>query len=246
MKALILVGGLGTRLRPLTFSIPKPLLPVGEIPILQIILDQMKRAGIEEIVLATGYHAELIRAFCGNGAKWGLRIDYVHEEEPLGTAGPIALARQHLNTDDAFLLMNGDILTDLDFGEFLRAGIGSGHDLTVGYTKHVYRSPFGVLSIAGDVVRGITEKPCYEHFISAGIYCVRAPALDFVPDGTFFTMPDLIERLIAAGRQVGAQYIRDCWVGLESVDQFEEALKQLRAAPIGLGFENAIGSANAG
>lgn len=246
MKALILVGGLGTRLRPLTFSIPKPLLPVGERPILQIILEQMERAGIEHVILATGYHAELIRTFCGDGSRWGIRIDYVHEEEPLGTAGPLSLARKHFKSDEAFLLMNGDIFTKLDFAEFLKAGIESGHDLTVGYTKHVYRSPFGVLSIIEGTVRDIAEKPCYEHFVSAGIYCVRAAALDFVPDRTFFTMPDLMQKLIAAGRCVGARYIRDCWIGLESVDQFEEALKQLRAAPPGLDSQNSISSAQAG
>src|SRR5258708_8849586 len=114
MKAMILVGGIGTRLRPLTFSIPKPLLPVGERPILQIIVEQMKGAGIEDIVLATGYQAELIRAFCGDGSKFGVNISYVHEREPLGTAGPLSLASQHFEGDHTFLLMNGHILTKLN------------------------------------------------------------------------------------------------------------------------------------
>src|SRR5579864_4564917 len=96
MKAMILAGGLGTRLRPFTFSIPKPLLPVGEKPILQIIIEQMKASGIEEIILATGYQAELIRAFCGDGSKFGVSVSYVHEDQPLGTAGPLSLIRQHL------------------------------------------------------------------------------------------------------------------------------------------------------
>ena len=231
MKALILVGGLGTRLRPFTFSIPKPLLPIGEKPILQIIIEQMKSAGIEDIVLATGYQAELIRAFCGDGSKYGVRVSYVHEEKPLGTAGPLSLVRQQFDGNEVVLVMNGDIITRLDFGEFVRAGIRNGCDVTVGYTKHIYRSPFGVLSISNDSVNGITEKPCQEYAISAGIYCVRASALEFVPDETFFTMPDLIQSLMAANRRVGAYYIRDCWIGVETVEHFDEVMKELGKVP---------------
>ena len=232
MKAMILAGGLGTRLRPMTFSIPKPLLPVGEKPIVQIIIEQMKSAGIDDIVLATGYHAELIRAFCGDGSKFGVRVFYVHEHQPLGTAGPLSLVRRHFNGDESFLVMNGDIITRLNFAEFLREGNANGCDLTVGYTKHVYRSPFGVLSIADGLVQGITEKPSYEDSISAGIYCVHPRAMKYVPDEEFFTMPELMLRLMADGRKVGAHYIRDCWIGIESVEHFEDALKELGNAPI--------------
>lgn len=230
---MILAGGLGTRLRPLTFSIPKPLLPVGEKPILQIILEQMKRVGIEDIILATGYQAELIRAFCGDGAKFGVNVCYVHEDKPLGTAGPLSLARECLERDDIFLLMNGDIITKLDFRSFMATGISNNCDLTVGYTQHVYRSPFGVLSITDDTVQGITEKPAHEFSVSAGIYCVRPQALKFLPDDTFFTMPELMQRLIAAGRKVGAYYIRDCWIGIETVEHFETAIKELSKVPVG-------------
>lgn len=234
MKAIILAGGLGTRLRPLTFSIPKPLLPVGEKPILQIILGQMRSAGIDDIVLATGYHAELIRAFCGDGSQFGVRIQYVHEHKPLGTAGPLSLARRHFDGDECFLLMNGDVVTGLDFARFLEAGTASGCDLTVGYTKHVYKSPFGVLALADDRVQGIVEKPEHEYSISAGIYCLRPAALEVIPDDSFFTMPDLIQRLLAAGKNVGAYYIRDCWIGIETVEHFEEAIKELARIPSGI------------
>jgi NDP-sugar pyrophosphorylase family protein len=231
MKAMILVGGLGTRLRPLTFSIPKPLLPLGEKPILQIIIEQMKSASVEDIVLATGYQAELIQAFCGDGSKFGVNISYVHDEKPLGTAGPLSLARQQFWNQQSFLLMNGDIVTKLDFAEFIRAGTTSECDLTVGYTNYIYRSPFGVLSIADGTVLGISEKPSQEYSISAGIYCLLPKALDFVPDDTFFTMPDLMKKLISAGRKVGAYYIRDCWIGLESIEHFDEAIKELNKVP---------------
>ncbi|HYM25021.1 MAG TPA: sugar phosphate nucleotidyltransferase [Vicinamibacterales bacterium] len=231
MKAMVLAGGFGTRLRPFTFSIPKPLLPVGEKPILQIIIEQLRGAGVDEVVLATGYHAELIRTFCGDGSKFGIRATYVHEAKPLGTAGPLALARRLFSPDETFLLMNGDIITKLDFAEFLGAGAANGSDLTVGYTRHVYRSPFGVLNLDGGSVTGITEKPSHEYAISAGIYCVRSSCLDFVPDDTFFTMPDLMNALLGAGRKVGAYFIQDCWIGIESVEHFDEALRELSRLP---------------
>ena len=232
MKAILLVGGQGTRLRPLTFSIPKPLLPVGERPILQIILEQLRDAGIREMVLATGYQAELIQAFCGDGSRFGVSVSYVKEDQPLGTAGPLALVRSRVAPDESVLLMNGDILTKLDFRQFVDAARRSGCDLTVGYTTYTHTLPFGVLSVHGDLVDGIVEKPSQEFLISAGIYCVKASALPLVPDGRFFTVPDLIRALIAAGRRVGAYHIRESWMGLESVEHFEQAVQQLANAPV--------------
>lgn len=231
MKAMILVGGLGTRLRPLTFSIPKPLLPVGERPILGIIIDQMKTAGIKDIILATGYQSELIHTFCGDGSKFGVTITYVHEQKPLGTAGPLSLVRAYFAENEFFIVMNGDILTNLNFIEFVEAGKKNNWDLTVGYTKYVYRCSFGVLSIVGDAVEGVREKPTQEFSISAGIYCVKSTALQFVPQDTYFTMPDLMQKIIAAKRKVGAYPIEECWMGLENIDHFDEALKELSKAP---------------
>jgi len=231
MKAVVLVGGLGTRLRPLTFSIPKPLLPVGEKPILQLILEQLRQAGISEIILATGYQAELIRAFCGDGTKFGLPITYVHESEPLGTAGPLALVRHRVRDGELVLLMNGDILTRLDFSEFISTCRRRDCDLTIGYTIHTYTSPFGVLTIEDGLVTGIVEKPSQEYSISAGVYCVKSTALAHVPDGKFFTVPDLVRALLAAGRVVGGYFIADCWIGLENISHFEQAVKELDNAP---------------
>jgi NDP-sugar pyrophosphorylase family protein len=231
MKAMILAGGLGTRLRPFTFSIPKPLLPIRDKPILHIIISQMKNAGIDEIILATGYQAELIRAFCGDGSRFGVRISYVHEQKPLGTAGPLALARSYFAGDETFILMNGDVITRLDLRAFLDAGIRNGCDLTVGYTKHVYQSPFGVLSIAGDSVEGIIEKPSHEYSISTGIYCVRSAALDLIPNDAFFTVPDLIHRLLATGKKVGAYFVEDCWIGIETLEHFDEVTRELDKLP---------------
>jgi NDP-sugar pyrophosphorylase family protein len=227
MKAMILAGGMGTRLRPLTFSIPKPLLPVGEKPILQRIVEQLRDAGIHDLVLATGYQAELVRAFCGDGSKFGVGVSYVHEHKPLGTAGPASALRGQLAPGELLLLMNGDLITDLDFRAFVESSRASGCELTVAYAKHVYRSPYGVLSIADGAVQGVTEKPETEYAISAGIYCMSGAALDLIPPDAFFTMPDLMARLLTAGKRIHAYPITGTWMGLESIEHFNEAVRKL-------------------
>lgn len=231
MKAVLLVGGQGTRLRPLTFSIPKPLLPVGERPILQIIIEQLRDAGIDELVLATGYQAELIEAFCGDGSKLGVSISYVREPKALGTAGPIALVRDRIAPGEYFLLMNGDILTKLDFRAFVAAARAGARELMVGYTAYVSTLPFGVLTVREGQVENVVEKPSHEYLISAGIYCLNASALPLIPDDEFFTVPDLMRALISGGRSVGAYHIRESWMGLERMDHFEAAVRELANAP---------------
>jgi NDP-sugar pyrophosphorylase family protein len=226
VKAVVLVGGLGTRLRPLTFSLPKPLLPVGERPLLQLLLEQLHASNVRDVILATGYHAELIHAFCGDGSRFGVRVQYVHEGEPLGTAGPLSLARPLLDGED-FLLINGDILTQFDFRAIYEFRRTRGYDLVVAYTRHVYESPFGVLSLTGDDVTGIVEKPRLEQKVSAGIYAGAATVTEIVPDGTPFTMPQLIETLLERNRRVGGFEIQDLWQGLETVVHFEEAVRQI-------------------
>jgi NDP-sugar pyrophosphorylase family protein len=225
MKAVVLVGGEGARMRPLTFSIPKPLLPLGERAILELLIEQLREAGFTDITLATGYRADLIRAFCGDGARFGVRIHYVHEDRPLGTAGPLALTRKALAGEDVFLLLNGDVHTGMDLRAFAEAARRNGSLLTVAYVNHVYRSPYGVLDIAEGAIRGVVEKPQYRHSISAGIYAMRPAAIKFIPDGAFFTVPDLIQALIAAGERVEAHELEGSWIGLDRVEDFEEALK---------------------
>jgi NDP-sugar pyrophosphorylase family protein len=228
MKAMILAGGMGTRLRPLTFSIPKPLLPVGEKPILQKLIEQLRDAGITDLVLATGYQAELVRAFVGDGSKFGVSVNYVHEHQPLGTAGPASALKGQIPRGELLLLMNGDLITDLDFSAFVESSRASACDLTVAYAKYIYRSPYGVLSIADGTVQGVTEKPETEYAISAGIYCLSSAALDLIPNDTFFTMPDLMSRLLAAGKRIHAFPITGTWMGLESIEHFNEALAKLQ------------------
>ena len=227
MKAVILVGGLGTRLRPFTFSIPKPLLPLGDRTILQLIIEQLKRFDIDDIILATGYKAELIHAFCGDGSNFGVNISYVCENTPLGTAGPLSLVRDRFVENELFNLMNGDIVTKANFDSLIGFSDRSGCDLTLAYTKSVYTSPFGVLSIEDDRVSELVEKPRVEYSISAGIYVLRSTVLKLIPDDTFFTIPQLVRKLLCRGKGVGAYHIKEYWLGLENIDDIDEALKEL-------------------
>jgi NDP-sugar pyrophosphorylase family protein len=228
MKAIILTGGLGTRMRPLTFSIPKPLVPVGEKAILQLLLERLAANGVTEAILCTGYLAELIRAFGGDGSRFGLRCSYVHETEPLGTAGPLSLVRGLIEDGENFLLINGDVVTTIDFSKMIQRHESSGRVLTVGYTNYTYTSPFGVLEVEGDTLRGIREKPVLQFPISCGIYAVSSRALDLVPAGQMFGMPDLMKAIIAQGNEVGVYYVEEYWHGVESMADLELAAAALK------------------
>jgi NDP-mannose synthase len=229
MKAVILAGGQGNRLRPYTFTVPKPLLPLGDRPLLNYMIAQLARCSITDIVLALGYQAELIRAYCGDGSRFGVRIAYVVEPQPLGTAGPLALCRPMLDPAEPFLLVNGDIVTRLDFGRLVRFHRDHKAQLTIGYVVHTYQSPFGVLELSGDTVVGIVEKPSYVHPVSAGMYCISPDAVNLVPPGTAMTMPELADRVRAGGGTVAAFQIREFWRALETRDQFEELLNDEEA-----------------
>jgi NDP-sugar pyrophosphorylase family protein len=222
MKAMVLVGGRGTRFRPLTFAVPKPLLAVGDKPLLQHLLERLSGSGITDVTLATGYLAELIEAFCGDGRRFGLRITYCREPMPLGTAGPLSLLRGRVAEDEFFLLMNGDIVTDLPYGDLLEFARKGDHPLTVAYVEHTYKSPFGVLQISGGLITDVVEKPEMRSFVSSGIYAVKGSALRYVPDHQFFTVPDLIQRLRAAGERVAAYPVTGLWVGVEDLGELEK------------------------
>jgi len=224
VKAIILAGGLGTRLRPYTFTVPKPLLPLGDRPLLDYIIAQLARCRITDLILALGYQAQLIRAYCGDGTRYpgGVRITYVEETKPLGTAGPIALCRPLLDPQEPCVLMNGDIVTRLDFGRMLAFHRETKAVLTIGYVQHSYQSPFGVLQLSGQEVTGIVEKPAYVHPVSAGIYCLSSQATGLVPADTVTTVPELALKIRGQGGKVVAYEIKEFWRALETRDHFEE------------------------
>lgn len=227
MKAVILAGGKGTRLRPLTFSIPKPLLPIAEKPILEILLMNLKKFGITEVIISVGYQGELIKAFCADGAKFGLSIKYVDEEKSLGTAGPLSLMREFFGDADDFILINGDIFTQLNFSNMIDYHQKGKYCITIGYRTYEHKLPFGVLELEGTELRGVVEKPSTVFNVSAGIYVLNESVIDFVPADTFFTIPDLVNKLLEEKRHIGAYRIEEYWLGIENIDHINEAIKEL-------------------
>ncbi len=228
MKAVVLAGGKGTRLRPLTFSIPKPLLPVGEKPILEIILRNFKKFGINEIIISLGYHGELIKAFCADGSKFGLSIKYIDEEKPLGTAGPLSLIKDHFDSDEKFVLMNGDIFTQLDFSKMIDYHTRGNYSITVGYRNYEHKLPFGVLKLKDEKLFDIVEKPGTEFKVSAGIYLINTSAIEHIPHNEFFTMPDLMNKLLKQNDDIGAYRIDEYWLGIENIEHMNDAIKELQ------------------
>ena len=234
MRAVILAGGLGTRLRPLTFSIPKPLLPVGEHPILEVILNRLKEFDFREFILSVGYRAELIEAYFGDGARFDATIHYLKEEQPTGTAGSLSLMRQKFNVsdDETFLLMNGDLLTDLDFNRFIEHHKTGGFEVTVGVKEIERQLPYGVLEMEDGLVRRIVEKPVSRYPISGGVYLLQGSVLPLVPPETYFTIPDLVERLVAEGRPVGSYVIEEFWLAVEHQEDMEKARSRIEEGPV--------------
>ena len=227
VKAVILAGGLGTRLRPLTFTIPKPLLPVGDKSILEFIVDRFKMSGIRDIVLSVGYQSNLIRAYCGDGSKLGVIFDYIEEPKPLGPAGPLSLLKGMIDPGQTILLINGDIVTFLDFPKLIHYHEQNGYDFTTCYRQIEHVSLFGVLKLKNDEVIDIQEKPKSIFNVSAGIYVLNAKVIDMIPENTFFTIPELIMKMIGNKIRVGAFQVHEFWQGIEHFTHFDEAMSAL-------------------
>lgn len=229
MKVVILAGGEGTRLRPLTYTIPKPLIPVKEKPILELLLRQLSRAGLKDIILSTGYRAELIESYFGNGKGFGVNIEYVREKRPLGTAGVLGLLRNRWTPKDAVLVMNGDIVTTLPFLHLQKFHQSRGADLTVAVKRIGYRLPYGVVHTGKkDVLERIAEKPRVSFEICAGIYVMQAKMLKLIPRGDAMDMPQLIDAAIKQQATVLRYAIRGYWKGVESLTQIEEVRQRIQ------------------
>ena len=229
MKTVILAGGKGVRLRPLTYSIPKPLLPIGEKPILEEIAERLKLQGFDDLIIAVGYRAELIETYFRDGSQLGVSIDYVREAQALGTAGPLALVRAsfELPADEPVLVMNGDILTDLDMHALVEFHQGHRFELTVATREFQLKHPYGVIQTDGERVTGIEEKPTEKDIVSAGVYVLEPRVLDLVPHDRLFDMPDLVNALLTAHRSVGAYRFDDEWVAIDGMEQLEDAARIL-------------------
>ena len=227
-RAVILAGGEGTRLRPYTTVLPKPLMPIGDRPVLDIVVRQLKAHGFERITMATGYLAELIEAFFRDGEGYGVEIDYYREKEPLGTVGALALIESV--ADDHVLVMNGDVLTDIDYRGLLERHAASDAAATIATKKRHIQVSLGVLRFGddGDPTRltGYDEKPEIDYVASMGVYCLSPRALSFIQAGEHLDFPDLILRLIAANEVVRAWPSDDYWLDIGRHDDYEQAQEE--------------------
>lgn len=217
-------GGLGTRLRPYTVSLPKPLMPVVDRPILEIIIRQLASHGIRHITLAVNHQAELLKAFFGDGSRWDVAIDYSLEIEPLGTMGPL---RNIPDLPENFLVMNGDILTDLDYGAFVAAHISEKRLFTVSASLRQQKIDYGVLQVDGEgQLRGFQEKPAIDYLVSMGIYCVHRRAIDFIPKSGAYGFDQLMLQLIAKGENVRVAPHRGYWLDIGRPDDYQKATEE--------------------
>lgn len=221
--ALVMAGGKGSRLHPYSAVLPKPLMPLGDRPVLELLLRQLRAAGVEEVILAVNHLRHLIEAYFDDGRRLGLKIGYSVEERPLGTAGPIGQVLERL--DDDFIVTNGDLLTTLDIRTLLRAHRERGADATVGAFRRDLRSEFGVLEVDDEMrLTGMQEKPVYVQLVSMGIYVLRRDAVrPFLEGRSVLDMPDLLRSMQAAGRRVFC-HRQDCfWLDIGRPEDFAQA-----------------------
>ena len=228
MKAVIMAGGKGSRLRPYTNSIPKPLLPIGRHPVLEIIILRLQRFGYDDITLAVGYMADMVMAYFRDGRQFGVRIRYFREATPLGTAGALSALHEHL--DQTFLLMNCDIVTRLDFSTLLDFHRQSKAELTIATKRYEVQVPYGVVEMDGHHrVQCINEKPGLSYQIVAGIYMVEPSVLNVVPHAQYCDMPTVVSDLLQADRLVASYLFDDYWLDVGHVDDLERAAAEIGA-----------------
>lgn len=219
--AVVMVGGLGTRLAAVLQDRPKPLIEVGAKPVLEGLIEGLVDSGIVEIFLAIHYRGEMIEEFCGDGSRWGARIQYLREDRPLGTAGALGLLDQTLS--DPFLVMNGDLVTGVDFGRLLDYHSEHAAKLTVGLKEYDLEIPYGVVSTDGVHVSAIEEKPTRSFFVSAGIYVADPDVPSLIARGQRVDMPDLARRLVEDGHTVVGFPIAEYWIDIGQMEDLERA-----------------------
>ena len=226
MKAVILAGGKGTRLKPYTTVIPKPLVPVGEKAILEILITRLKKEGVKEVFICLNHFAEIIMAFFGDGSRFGLKIHYTLEDEPLGTVAPVRLIR---DLPEHFLVMNGDLLTDLPFHELFNYHLANKALLTVSTYTRETKIDFGVIDVERGslLATGFREKPSYTFDVSMGVYVMNRDVLEFVPAGRRFGFDDLMLTLL--GRQLPVKIFpySGYWLDIGRPDDYERANEEV-------------------
>lgn len=221
MRAFILAGGKGIRLRPYTMSFPKPLMPIGDYPILEIVIRQLARQGFDRVTISTGHLAELIGAYFGDGARWDITIDYLREDKPLSTAGPLGLLEEF---DEPLLVMNGDVLTTMDYAMLVAEHEGHGAEATVAVTQRTVRVDFGVVQFGeDDLLSEWIEKPRLPYWVSTGVYVTSPAARALVGAGESLGMPDLLLRVKTSGGSDFCARSEAFWLDIGRVEDYQQA-----------------------
>jgi dTDP-glucose pyrophosphorylase/CBS domain-containing protein len=226
LQAVIMAGGFGTRLLPLTQDTPKPMLPVGDKPLMELIIAQLRQSGIHRVNVSTHFQRDKIKSHFGNGENFGVAISYVDEARPLGTAGALSLMAA---PTEPLLVINGDILTDVPFRAMLQFHKEHRAEMTVAVRRYEVQVPYGVVECDQANVRGLTEKPQFSFFVNAGMYLLEPTVHDLIPSGELFNMPDLIQRLLDAGRPVVSFPIREYWLDIGRLADYETAQADMTA-----------------
>jgi NDP-sugar pyrophosphorylase family protein len=225
LSAVIMAGGFGTRLRPLTEDTPKPMLTIGDRPVLELTIERLRNAGIKRMNVTTHYLADTISNHFGDGKAWDVDINYVREDLPLGTAGGLKMLPEK---DETLLVINGDVVTEVDFRSMLDYHRDHGADVTVGVRQYQVPVPYGVVDCDGPRVRQLREKPVVNFLVNAGVYLLEPTVYRYIPDGHRFDMTDLIARLIDKGRHVVSFPILEYWLDIGQRADYEQAQEYVR------------------
>lgn len=226
LQAVVMAGGVGARLHPLTEETPKPMLPLGDQPLLEIIIRQLREAGIRQVTVTTHHRPEKIADHFGDGRHFGVELSYVEEDRPLGTVGGLALLKR---PNDTTLIINGDILTQVDFRAMVAYHREHRADLTIAVRHYEVAVPYGVVECEGPVVRAISEKPMVGFFVNAGIYLLEPVVYDFIPSGQRLDMTELIQRLLEVKRPVVSFPVREYWLDIGQPEDYEQAQEQIKS-----------------
>ena len=224
-RAIILAGGKGTRLRPYTISLPKPLVPLGEKPILERIIVQLKAHGFTHITITLNHMAEMIKAFFNDGSKWGIKIDYTIEEKPLSTMGPLTLIK---DLPENFLVMNGDVLTDLNFGDFFEEHIHNNSIFTIASHRRIEKIDYGLLHHdENNKLIKFEEKPNYNFLVSMGVYMVNRSVMKYIPQDTFFGFDHLMYKLLEVKHPATIYEFDGFWLDIGRPSDYEIAIEKV-------------------
>jgi len=224
----LMAGGFGSRLQPLTNNTPKPLLKVGGKPILETILNQFINSGFQNFIISTHYKAKMIKDYFGNGSKWNININYVYEENPLGTAGALGLLSSNV-TDLPILIMNGDVLTKVNFNSLLDFHNKNSGVASICVREYDFQVPYGVVQTVDYSVKSIIEKPVHKFFVNAGIYIINPSILESLDGKTYLDMPNLIQTQIDNDLKVNMFPLHEYWLDIGQLDQFKQAQKDSKS-----------------